>query len=57
MCLKKFRWDLSNVLIPQTFKGLNDLCKKEDDVEIHLNKRKKSANESWGKTDGSNSQH
>lgn len=41
MCLNNFRHDLSTALMPQTFEGFNDLCIKAQDVETHLNKRKK----------------
>lgn len=37
--------------MPQTFEGFNDLYTKSHDVEIHLNKHKKSAKESKDKTD------
>lgn len=33
-------------LMRQTFEGFNDLCTKAHDVEIHLNKQRKSFKES-----------
>lgn len=45
MCLNNFRHDLSTTLIPQTFEGFNNLCTKAHDIEIHLNKQKKSLKE------------
>lgn len=39
--LNNFRHELSTTVMPQTFKGSNDLCIKAYDVEIHLNKHKK----------------
>lgn len=49
MCLNDFRHNLSTTLMPLTFEGFNDLCTKAHDIEIHLNKHKKSAKESNGK--------
>lgn len=49
MCLNNLMQDLSTILIPQSFEGFIDLWTKAHDIEIHLNKLKKSANESEGK--------
>lgn len=38
------------MLMPQKFKGFNDLCTKAHDIENHLNKRSKKDKESSGKT-------
>lgn len=46
ICLSNFRHDLHIVLMPQTFKGFNDLYAKAHDIEIYQNKRKKSVKES-----------
>lgn len=49
MCLNNFRHGLSTTLMSQKFNGFNDLCTKAHNVEIHLNKHKKSATEGGGK--------
>lgn len=36
---------MSIALMLQTFEAFNDLCTKAHDIEIHLNKRKKSLKE------------
>lgn len=41
MCMNNFRHDLSSILLPQTFKGFDDLCTKAHDVEAHLSKRRR----------------
>lgn len=45
MCLNNFRHDLLTVIIAQIFKGSNDLRKKANDMEIHLDKHKKHVKE------------
>lgn len=45
MCLDNFFHDCSSTLMPQTFRGFNDLCKEGHDIGIHKNKSKKSAKE------------
>lgn len=47
MCVKKFRHNLSTTLMPQTFEGFNNLCTKEHNIEIHLNKRKQEPSKKW----------
>lgn len=39
--MNNFRHDLSSILLPQTFKGFDDLCTKAHDVEAHLSKRRR----------------
>lgn len=46
MCHNKFMHDLLMTLLAQNFDGFNGLCTKVNDMELHLNKRKKPAKES-----------
>lgn len=41
MCMNNFMHILSSILLPQTFKGFDDLCTKAHDVEAHLSKRRR----------------
>lgn len=42
----KFQARLVNSFDAQTFEGFNELCTKAHDIELQLNKRKKSVKES-----------
>lgn len=42
MHLNNFRNDLSTVLMAHIFEGFNDLCPEVIDIEVQLNKPKKS---------------